>query len=277
MSMSKAAPTIVLLTDFGQKDYFVASMKGVILNINPHTVIVDLSHEVRSYDILQAGFMLYASYKYFPKGTIFVSVVDPGVGSSRRILLAGTAGCYFIAPDNGLLSLVLNKENYTCLREVRNPKFFLSGITKTFEARDKMAPAAAWLSLGKSPDEFGPKVSEYISLNVPQPKIEKGRLLGTVLYKDKFGNLITNIPVSFIKNYAEKQGGLEELVLQVGERKILWADRYSNRGIGEELFLAGSLGLIEIAAREDSAAEKLKMEPGDSVFIRPVKSKIKKD
>ncbi|MBN2245996.1 MAG: SAM-dependent chlorinase/fluorinase [Candidatus Aminicenantes bacterium] len=274
--MNTSSPVIVLLTDFGQKDYFVASMKGVILDINPHASIVDLSHEVSSYDILQAGFMLYASYAYFPQGTIFVSVVDPGVGSSRRILLAGAAGRYFIAPDNGLLSLVFNKENYVFLREIKNPKFFLSKVSITFEARDKMASSAAWLSSGRSPEEFGPEVSECVSLNIPHPKIEKGRLLGTVLYKDKFGNLITNIPVSFLKDYAAKQGGLEQLVLQRGERKILWADRYSNRRIGEELFLAGSLGLIEIAVCEGSAAEKLKMEPGDSVTIRPVNSDNRK-
>jgi S-adenosyl-L-methionine hydrolase (adenosine-forming) len=267
--MSNSVPVIVLLTDFGHKDYFVASMKGVILSINPHALIVDLSHEVSSYDILQAGFMLYASYAYFPPGTIFVSVVDPGVGSSRRILLAGAAGRYFIAPDNGLLSLVFDKEKYTFLREIKNPEFFLSNISKTFEARDKMVPAAAWLSLGKSPEEFGPEVSEWVSLNLAEPKIEKGRIFGTVLYKDKFGNLITNIPVLFLEDYAAKQGGLEQLVLQAGERKILWSDRYSNRSIDEELFLAGSLGLIEIAVREGSAAEKLKMEPGDSVTIKP--------
>jgi len=274
--MDTARPIIALLTDFGQKDYFVSSMKGAILNINPNALIVDISHEVNSYDILQAGFMLFASYSYFPKGSIFVSVVDPGVGSSRRILLAVSAGCFFIAPDNGLLSLVLNKENYTLLREIRNHKFFLPIVSKTFEARDKMAPAAAWLSLKKSPSEFGPEVSDYITLDIPQPKIEQDHIKGTVLYKDKFGNLITNIPVSLLKNFAVQERGYDKVVIQLHERKILWADRYSDRRIGEEMFLAGSLGLIEIAVREGSAAETLKIEPGDSVSIRSVKNKKSK-
>jgi len=271
--MSAAGPIIALLTDFGQKDYFVASMKGVILKINPNALIIDITHEVRSYNVLEAGFILYACYEFFPRGTIFVTVVDPGVGSSRRILLACTADRYFIAPDNGLLSLVLNKERFTFLREIRNNEFFLSGISKTFEARDKMAPAAAWLSLGKSPHEFGPELTDYISLHIPQPKIEHGRINGSVLYKDKFGNLFTNIPVSLFEDFAVKAGGHKKVFIEVGERKILWADRYSDRGIGEELFLAGSAGLIEMAVREGSAAEKLKLEPGDRISIRTGQNK----
>lgn len=273
--MSAAGPVIALLTDFGQKDYFVASMKGVIININPNVLIIDITHEARSYDILEAGFMLNACCGFFPQGTIFVSVVDPGVGSSRRILLAGTADHYFIAPDNGLLSLVLNKEKYTFLKEVQNPKYFLSSISKTFEARDKMAPAAAWLSLGKSPDEFGPEVQDYISLDIPQPKVEQNRIKGTVLYKDKFGNLITNIEFSLFKNFAAHAGGHEKVLMQIRKRKIPYSDRYSDRRIGEEMFLAGSLGLIEIAVREGSASEKLKIEPGESVTISALENKKK--
>lgn len=273
--MSAVGPIIALLTDFGQKDYFVASMKGVILNINPGVYIVDITHEARSYDIFEAGFMLYACCGFFPRGTIFVSVVDPGVGSSRRILMAGTTGHYFIAPDNGLLSMVLNKEKYTFLKEVQNPKYFLSNISKTFEARDKMAPAAAWLSLGRSPDEFGPEVTDHISLDIPKPQVEEDRINGAVLYKDKFGNLITNIEVSLFEDLAEQAGGHEKVLMQIKERKINWSDRYSNRRIGEEMFLAGSLGLIEIAVREGSAAEKLKIEPGESVTIRIQENKKK--
>jgi len=271
--MRAASPIIALLTDFGQKDYFVATMKAVILNINPKALIIDITHEVRSYDVLEAGFMLYACYKFFPQGTIFVSIVDPGVGSSRRILLTGTAGQYFIAPDNGLLSLVINKEKFTFLREIRNDKFFLAGISKTFEARDKMAPAAAWLSLGTPHHEFGPELSDYLSLDISQPEIERGRINGSVLYKDKFGNLFTNIPVSLFEDFAARAGGQDKVFMEAGKRKILWADRYSDRGIGEELFLAGSVGLIEIAVREGSAAEKLKLEPGDRISIQIVQNK----
>jgi hypothetical protein len=136
-----------------------------------------------------------------------------------------------------------------------------------------MAPAAAWLSLGKSPSEFGPEVPNYLALDVPRPESGQGRINGAVIYKDKFGNLITNIPVSLFKDFAAQQGGHEKVLIQVRERKILWVERYSDRRIGEELFLAGSLGLIEIAVREGSAAEKLKIEPGERVSILPLEKK----
>jgi len=139
-------PVIALMTDFGEDDFFVASLKGVIAKINPSARIIDITHRIPSFDIGAAGLVLSSSYKYFPPKTIFLVVVDPGVGSYRRILLAKTKNFFFIAPDNGVLSLVLDEEKVQKLIEVKNRKFFLPEVSSTFEGRDKMAPIAAWLS-----------------------------------------------------------------------------------------------------------------------------------
>lgn len=258
---------IGLMTDFGEDDFFVASLRGVIANINPSAHIVDITHRVSPFDIAAASFILRSCYKYFPAGTIFLIIVDPTVGSSRRILLAETKRYFFIAPDNGVLSLVLEEENRIRLRELKNKKYFLPELSRTFEGRDKMAPVAAWLSKGVSSNEFGPLTSEYKRFHVQRPELEEGEIVGRVLYADRFGNLITNIPESMLK-LLQNETGLESFVLNVGGKEIFaFGECYSGVERGMLLFLVGSLGLIEIAARESSASRKLKVLSGDEVRI----------
>ncbi len=155
-----------MVTDFGEDDFFVASLKGVILKINPSVWIIDITHRIPSFDIQTTGFILLASYKYFPSQTIFLVIVDPGVGSERKILLARTKEYYFIAPDNGVLSLVLEEEQVEDLREVTNEEYFLPHLSNTFEGRDKMAPAAAWVSKGISCSEVGPAKASFEQLGI---------------------------------------------------------------------------------------------------------------
>lgn len=196
-----------------------------------------------------------------------MAVVDPGVGSSRRILLVKTKRCFFIAPDNGLLTLALEQEEVQELRAVENEKYFLSERSKTFEARDKMAPVAAFLSKGVPPAEFGPEVKDYRTLRVKRAVLKNNGISGHILYVDKFGNLITNIPEQFVdrlkKSHREKALGLQVRGVDIARFK----DSYSSVRKGELLFLIGSLGLVEIAAREDSASKRLKAKPGDPVKI----------
>lgn len=259
---------IAFLTDFGDEDFFVPSMKGVIASINPEVRLIDISHKVPSFNILSASFILYATFSYFPSGTIFLVVVDPGVGSSRKVLLAETKRYYFIAPDNGVLSLVLEKEKAFTLRNITNPRYFLGKSTPTFEGRDKMAPSAAWLSRGVSKEKFGPVEKDYQKITpLLRPGVKDNQISGTILHVDKFGNLITNISQKILKNF-QKESTSKELYLVIKGKKVFRKPHYSSASKGELLFLLDSLDLVEVAVREGSAAQKLQAKPGDKVIIR---------
>jgi S-adenosylmethionine hydrolase len=270
-------PIIGILTDFGDEDFFVASLKGVIAQINPEALIIDLTHRVPSFNVLSGSFILYAAYRYFPQKTIFLAVVDPGVGSSRMILCVETERYYFIGPDNGVLSMALEKETIIQIREVSEIEFFLPYPTKTFEARDKMAPVAAWLSKGTPCEKLGPKIVSYYKLDVWRPKLEGDNLVGTILHIDKFGNLITNIPTEVLtKKRKESNGQLLRLRLVRGPKvespelrgmDILFHETYGDAEKGEVLCLPGSLGLLEIAIREGSASTWLKANVGDGIIL----------
>lgn len=262
-----AEPIIALLTDFGEDDYFVASMKGVIAGINPSVRIIDITHHVPSFHIETAAFILRAAFTYFPKGSIFVTVIDPGVGTARKILLAKCLDYYFIAPDNGVLSLVFADETPKFIREVSNAEYFLLESSPTFEGRDKMAPAAAWLSTGVKCENFGPECVSYIKIKMRKPFKRSGRIHGHILYIDKFGNLITSIPVSMRHDYEEEQKQ-KELVFVAAGQEMPFKESYGSVEKGELLSLPGSLGLYEIAVREGSAKEKLGLKVGDSVHIQ---------
>ncbi len=259
---------IALLTDFGEKDFFVPTLKAVIAGINPDARTIDITHEVPSFDIRAGSFILFSCYAYFPRGTVFLAVVDPGVASGRAILLAETNKYFFIAPDNGLLTLPLKNEEIVALRNVTETGFWLTAGTTTFEARDRMAPVAAWLTHGLSPDEFGPEVKSYRRLRIKGP-VQSGReIVGEILYQGRFGNLMTNIPFSMFPS-AEPSKPKPEIALYLGRTRI---DRlvtsYAEVKDGRPFFLVNSQGLIEIAVREGSAAAALGAKPGDPVTIR---------
>ena len=260
-------PIISLITDFGDEDFFVGSLKGVIASINPQARILDITHGVPSFDITAGAFLLYAAYRYYPDQTVFLTVVDPGVGSERRILLFESQRYFFVAPDNGLLSLVLQQEKSCTVREVTNSDYFLDKTSKTFEARDKMAPVAAWISKGILTEKFGPIVSDCQKIGILEPVRKGDEVSGFILYRDKFGNLITNIPAAMVEA-AEGLGS--KACLETKERRELILPRkknYSSAEKGEIFFLTGSLGLIEIAVREGSASDLTGVKPGDPVKI----------
>jgi S-adenosylmethionine hydrolase len=259
-------PIIALMTDFGENDFFVPSIKGVIASINPAAKVIDITHNIPSFDVFAGSFVLFASYRFFPKQTIFVAVVDPGVGSARKILLIETEKYCFIAPDNGILSLVLEEEGVFRATEISDPKFFLPLTGVTFDGRDKMAPVSAWLSLGVSPEEFGPSIKDVQKNEMSAPHQTDNEIQGTVLYEDKFGNLITNISLSHIDPFLKKYGR-EAVRLIAGDNIIMYRDNYSAVPTGEPVFLFGSLGLLEIAVREGSALNKLKVKTGDSIKV----------
>ena len=252
---------IVLLTDFGIEDGYAASMKGVILSLNPGALIVDLTHEVEPQNIFQAAFLLETVCRFFPPKTIFVSVVDPGVGSRRRILAVKTRHGLFLAPDNGLLTRVLQREKSYELRAVTNQSFFMKKISHTFHGRDCFAPTAA--RLAARPARFsalGPRVNDFVRLSVPGPSLRGKKMEGEILFFDRFGNAFTNI----------HQNDLRTSFPQVRVKgKSLGPLRrsYYEVGKGKPIALISSSGLLEIAVNHGSAERKLKLKKGSRIEI----------
>ncbi|MGI8787084.1 MAG: SAM hydrolase/SAM-dependent halogenase family protein [Pyrinomonadaceae bacterium] len=239
---------IVLLTDFGTKDYFVGAMRGVILSINRDAKIVDITHEIPPQDIRAAGFTLRACYKNFPEKTIFVAVVDPGVGSKRRAILVETDDFYFIAPDNGLLSFIFNEANTFRAFELTNEKFFAANVSRTFHGRDIFAPVAAHLSNGAQPNEFGAEIKNFICAEASAPrKISANEIEFEIVHIDSFGNLVTNLKAEDLP---------EKFTLEIGGKRIAKRRNYFAEADENELFIiAGSAGFLEIAAFGVSAAK----------------------
>ena len=260
------APVIALLTDYGGQDFFAASLKAVILSIQPEAQVVDITHAVRSFDVREGSFILFGCYRFFPSGTIFVVVVDPGVGTSRPVLLVKTSKYYFIAPDNGVLSYVLDADQPERIIRLNNEKFFLAGVGRTFEGRDKMAPAAAWLSHGCPLEEFGPPLRSFKKFKILRPRFFDDSIVGHVLSIDKFGNYITNIPSQSVSRLLGKKGTTPALKLGKAVTTS-FRETFASSKKGELFFLPGSLGTIEVARRESSAFASLKVKPGARVEI----------
>ncbi len=265
--MPPAISVITLLTDFGDRDYFVASMKGVILGINPQARIVDLSHHVPPQKIEAAAYLLKSSYHYFPDGTIHVAVVDPGVGTSRRPLLVSTSRHHFIAPDNGLLSHIYQDEYSVEVRQIENRQYRLESEGTTFDGRDVFAPAAAWLTRGQQPGSFGRLVEDYVRLPIPEPRVEAKVLTGQIVYVDHFGNLISNIGKFHLK---ELQGVTRQSTVTVRLAGVTiegLSGSYADGPKDGPGALVNSNGQMEIFVREGSAAEVLKVGVGERVQL----------
>jgi len=255
---------ITLLTDFGTQDHYVASMKGAILSINPRCTIVDISHQVGPHDIQGAAFLLGSAFGSFPKGTIHVSVVDPGVGGPRRPILIVTSRYYFVGPDNGLFTLALLQDQVRRVVALTSQKYFLPRIRSIFHGRDVFAPVAAHLSKGVLPQAFGQKIDTWESLHVPRPK-RKGRgLRGEIFHIDVFGNLISNISEACLSEFSEVQS----FSIRIGNRVINGLKKaYCEAKKGEVMALIGSGGFLEVSVREGSARKKLGVERGDKINV----------
>ncbi len=254
---------ITLTTDFGTRDYYVGTMKGVIYSITSEARVVDLTHEVDKHDIAEAAIVVKSSHKFFPDGTVHVAVVDPGVGGQRRPILARARGQYFIGPDNGIFSYVLGSDYEAWLLE--NPAYRLEVVSDTFHGRDIFAPAAAHLSLGVSPDAFGPRIDTLIAHTTRPPSVFTDHIHGEVIHVDSFGNLITNVPREIVSSTA----GDYPCEVHLSGRVIRGVSRsYSSVDRGTLLALIGSTGLLEIALRDGSAQRKLGVGRGDPVLVR---------
>jgi S-adenosylmethionine hydrolase len=258
---------ITLLTDFGDRDSFVASMKGVILTINPHTAIVDLSHHVPPHSVEDAAYLLKSCYRYFPEGTVHVAVVDPGVGSARRPLIAQSEDYFFLAPDNGLLTLILAEDSTIEVREIENADYRLTSPGHTFDGRDLFAPAAAWLTKQEPFASFGRLIDDCKTFTISKPKWEAMALVGEIVHVDRFGNLISNLTPQHLEEVCVAAKRRQPFI-RIGERIIegLVAS-YSEGMVEQPSALINSDGRLEIFVKEASAADLLQTGRGERIEV----------
>ena len=263
--MADSTPIITLMTDFGREDIFVGVMKGVIARICPEARVLDLTHAIPAFDVAQAAFRLRQAYAYFPEGTVHVVVVDPGVGSERRIVAMNSDGHLFLAPDNGVLSLVDREKGRGELVAVTEKRYFLPEVSASFHGRDIFAPVAAHLAAGTPLRELGGPLEKLRALKLPHPEVAAdGSISGSVLWCDHFGNLITNISAELIRRH----GGGRPCTIRVGSERIEGLARtYADVPDGAVLAMIGSFGMLEIAVRLGSAVERLGANPGMSVVV----------
>lgn len=258
---------IALLTDFGDRDSFVASMKGVILSINSHATFVDLSHHVPSHSVEDAAYLLSSCYRYFPRGTVYVAVVDPGVGSARRSLIAKSERYFFLAPDNGLLTHILADNSELEVREIENADYRLASEGHTFDGRDLFAPAAAWLTKQQSFESFGRLVTDCKTFMIAKPTWEARVLVGEIIHVDRFGNLTSNLTAQHVKEFLEVTKRSNVLIRIAGHTIGKLMGSYSE---GDQLIphaLINSNGQIEIFLKEGNVARAMNAGRGQRVDL----------
>jgi len=263
MREEQVKPHISLLTDFGLNDAYVGEVKAVIATICPDAHVIDITHDVRRFDIRMGAFLLASAARYFPKGTVHLAIVDPGVGGKRRPIAIETARANYVGPDNGLLVPAARAEGILRVCELTNSSLMMDTISPTFHGRDIFAPIAAKLASGLKVSDVGSEISDYVPLSFGNPKFEKRKAACEVIHTDHFGNIVTNIPA----RKGEVLGG--RVVVKVRGRRFraTLVKAYSELEGNEVGFLVGGHGFIEFSCREASAAWRLKVEPGDVLQI----------
>ncbi|MGB9235297.1 MAG: SAM-dependent chlorinase/fluorinase [Terriglobales bacterium] len=262
------APIITLTTDFGLNDHFVGAMKGVLLEIAPDAQIVDISHAVQPFDILDGALTISQAYSHFPAGTVHMVIVDPGVGTARRPIILTGDRHLFVAPDNGVLSLVYGREERISVRHVTSSHYFLQPRSNTFHGRDIFSPIAAYLAKGVDPERFGEEITDYVRFGVPRPKpVDERTLRGVVLKVDRFGNLVTNITPADIPKLFEAPPPAFKIAVGTKAPVTRICANYAEGGPGEAFGILGSMGFLEIATNRGSAFQLLGAGKGSEVNI----------
>jgi len=259
---------VTLLSDFGLKDPYVAEMKAVIMSICPEAQIIDISHDIEKFSIRMGAFVLASAAPYFPKGTIHVAVVDPGVGTKRRPILVETSHSFYVGPDNGLLPLAAQKQGIKHVYNITSSRYKLAQVSKTFHGRDIFAPVAAHLASGSKPQDFGAEIYDYIIPKFAKPEHTGKELHGEVLHIDDFGNIITNISAEDLGKTRIKEGLTFRLKLKGKEVvELKFRSTYGEAHIGKPLALIGSHDFLEISIDQGNASKKFRTKTGDPITV----------
>jgi hypothetical protein len=254
---------ITLTTDFGLEDWFVGTMKGVIGAIAPHAPIVDLTHGIPPGDIQAGAFALASGFRFFPRGTVHLAIVDPGVGTDRPALAVRTRDYFFVGPDNGLLSVALAQQEVQEIRQITNRRWMLNDVSQTFHGRDVFAPAAANLALGRAFSGVGRAARSMVRLDLPEPQAGQEQVLGAVVYLDRYGNAITNIRN---EGFLRSDRAADVFVRQRRISRI--HDCYQAVPPGKPVCVPGSSGYLEIAVNQGDASRQLRLKVGSTVTVR---------
>jgi S-adenosylmethionine hydrolase len=260
-------PIVTLTTDFGLNDHFVGTIKGVILDIVPGVEIVDICHSVQAFDVLDGALTIAQAYSYFPNGTVHLVVVDPGVGTARRPIIVTSERHHFVAPDNGVLSLIYGREERLHVRHVTAEHYYLQPVSNTFHGRDVFAPITAYLAKGVDPEKFGDEITDFVRFNAPKPKpVDSNTIRAVVLKVDRFGNLVTNVTPQDVPALFQPEPPPFKIL--IGKREITELHTNYAQGVPGSIFgILGSMGYLEIAANRGSAAQLLGTGKGTEVNL----------
>ncbi|UCB60601.1 MAG: SAM-dependent chlorinase/fluorinase [Candidatus Bathyarchaeota archaeon] len=259
---------VTLLSDFGLRDPYVAEMKAVILSKCPEAKIVDISHEIAKFDVYMGAFVLACAAPHFPKGTVHVAVVDPGVGTRRRSIIVETKLGYYVGPDNGILMQAGCRESLDHVYAIENPQFVAPKVSKTFHGRDIFASVAAYLAEGVRARAFGTEIKDYVVPDFAKPSLADGSVFGQVMHVDGFGNVITNIPSEIVKNLGIREQ--EVLKVEIGKKDMVltFCSAYGDVADGVALAIIGSHEFLELSVNRGSAEVRFKAKIGDSIRVQ---------
>jgi S-adenosylmethionine hydrolase len=258
---------ITLLSDFGLVDSYVSEMKAVILSIYPEACIVDISHNVRKFDIRMGSFLLLRASRFFPNGTIHLAIVDPEVGTERRPIIIETERNFYVGPDNGLLIPSSKMDGIKHIHVISNPKYMLSKISRTFHGRDIFSPAAAYLAKGVPISDFGPEIFDPIIPSFAEANVHDGLIEGEVVYIDDFGNIVTNIAQSNIASAGISEGDILLVKVRDKNLRLKLCRAYGCLPKNELLTIIGSGGFLEISVNQGSALKRLGVDVGEKIII----------
>ncbi|MEM2320337.1 MAG: S-adenosyl-l-methionine hydroxide adenosyltransferase family protein [Candidatus Bathyarchaeia archaeon] len=258
---------ITLTTDFGLRDSYVAEMKAVILSICTEACIVDISHEVRKFDIRMGAFLLFRAARFFPRGSIHVAVIDPEVGTGRRPIIIETKNFLYVGPDNGILIPSAQRDGIKHIYVIKNQKYMFREVSRTFHGRDIFSPVAAYLAIGVPPSEMGPEIFDPVVPSFAKPSISNGSIEGEIIHVDDFGNLITNIEYNDLKSAGIEEG--DYLTVKIGREKLALklCRAYSEVEVNAPLAIIGSCGLLEISVNQGNASTFFGANVGEKAFI----------
>lgn len=261
---------VILLTDYGEKDHYLGTIKGSVYSVFPKARVDSITNLIEPFNVRQGAYLLSQAAPEFPKGTVFVVVVDPGVGTSRKAIVAKTTdGNYFVAPDNGLLSFVIARLGLEAMHEITNPKLLRKdGLSGTFHGRDIFGPVGAHLASGVDIKRVGPPLKDWIRLEEPQPKLEDKVLLGEIIRADTYGNLVSNITQKLVTKVGLKRGDLLSVRIGKAELKAKLMRTYGDVPKGQPLCLIESLGRLEISVNMGSMAKRIGQGPGAPVRVQ---------